>query len=143
MELAAILAAARASGDLQPLVTMVPYARFLGLSVARDQGELVTRLPYADTLVGNMLIPALHGGTLGALLESAAIFRLFLETEAGQMPKTIALTVEYLRSAGARDTFASAEITRHGRRIATVRALAWQDDRGKPVAAAQAHFLLS
>ena len=140
MDLAGLLAAARATGDLSPLVAAVPYARFLGLTVA---GDGVVTLPFSDKLVGNMMIPALHGGTLGALLESAAIFRLFLETEAGQVPKTISLTVDYLRSAGARDTLASAEITRHGRRIATVRALAWQEDRHKPVAAAHAHFLLS
>jgi uncharacterized protein (TIGR00369 family) len=143
MTLRELVDTARASGDLVPLVAAIPYARFLGLVVDRQGEELVFRLPYADHLVGNSMLPALHGGTLGALLESTAIFRLLLDTDADQVPKTINLTVEYLRSAGARDTFARAEITRHGRRVANVRAVAWQDDPARPVAAAHAHFLLT
>jgi acyl-coenzyme A thioesterase PaaI-like protein len=35
-----------------------------------------------------------------------------------------------------------AEIVKHGRRIANVRVLAWQDDPAKPVAAGIGNFLL-
>jgi acyl-coenzyme A thioesterase PaaI-like protein len=41
------------------------------------------------------------------------------------------------------ETFARAIITKHGRRVANVRAEAWQDDPARPVAAAHAHFLLA
>ena len=58
------------------------------------------------------------------------------------VPKTINITVEYLRSGKPQDTFARAVFTKHGRRVANVRAYAWQDDPTKPVAAANAHFLL-
>lgn len=51
-------------------------------------------------------------------------------------PKTISITVDYLRSARPTDTFVRAEVVRHGRRVATVRSLAWQDDPTKPVATA-------
>jgi uncharacterized protein (TIGR00369 family) len=137
------VAAARASGDFGPLAAAIPYCRFLGLSVEHEADDLRLRMPFAPELIGNSLLPALHGGTLGALLESTAIFRLLVDTEADQVPKTINLTVEYLRSAGPRDTYARAEITRHGRRVANVRAVAWQEDLTRPVAAAHAHFLLS
>jgi acyl-coenzyme A thioesterase PaaI-like protein len=40
------------------------------------------------------------------------------------------------------DTYGRAEITKQGRRVATVRAEAWQDDRSRPIAAAHGHFLL-
>ncbi len=42
----------------------------------------------------------------------------------------------------ARDTFASANVTRLGKRVATVEAHAWQLDRAKPIAAAQMNILL-
>jgi acyl-coenzyme A thioesterase PaaI-like protein len=50
------------------------------------------------------------------------------------MPKTISITVEYLRSAKATTTWARTEIIHHGRRVATVRGVAYQDDVAKPVA---------
>ena len=142
-----ILAASRASGDFAPLVEAIPFARFLGIRVERDAERLVSHMQFAPHQVGNALIPALHGGTLGALLESAAVFELLWESrktpENAKLPRIVNITVEYLRSARTIDTHAAAEITRQGRRVATVRAYAWQEDREKPVAVANAHFLLA
>jgi acyl-coenzyme A thioesterase PaaI-like protein len=58
------------------------------------------------------------------------------------LPKTINVTVAYLRSARPVDTFAHGTITKHGRRVAVVYAQAWQEDRARPVATAHAHFLI-
>lgn len=136
------IAAARAQGDLSPLVAAIPYAQFLGLSAAVENGELVTTMRYADHLIGNPALPALHGGTLGALLESAAVFSLMWASETALLPKTITITVDYLRSARPVDTFASGVITRQGRRVAAVRVEAWQENRAQLVATAHAHFLI-
>lgn len=143
IDLKAIIATARASGNFTPLVEAIPFARMLGLEVSREHDGLLTTMRHAPHLVGNSLIPALHGGTLGALLESAAIFSLLWESPTQQTPKTINITVQFLRSARTTDTFARAELSRQGRRVATVRATAWQEAPDKPVAAAQAQFLLS
>jgi acyl-coenzyme A thioesterase PaaI-like protein len=43
----------------------------------------------------------------------------------------------------AADTFARGRVIRQGRRVANVRAEAWQESPDKPVAAAHAHFLLA
>lgn len=136
------LLAARASGDPSRLVDVVPYARFLGLAAALVDGELITTMRYAGHLIGNAQLPALHGGTLGALLESAAIHELLWREETVVLPKTITITVDYLRSGAAVDTFARGTITRHGRRVANVRVEAWQADRAAPVATAHAIFLV-
>jgi uncharacterized protein (TIGR00369 family) len=141
-ELLALIEAARSGGDLGALSAAVPAARFLGLVAERAGDELRMRLDFAPHLVGNSLIPALHGGVIGALLESTAIFSLMLEGDATGVPRTINVTVEYLRTARTVTTWARAEITKQGRRVATVRAFAWQDDPDRPVAAANAHFLL-
>jgi uncharacterized protein (TIGR00369 family) len=135
-------AAARAAGRLGDLVAEIPYARWLGLSAREDAGELTVTMAYSDHLVGNAALPALHGGTLGALLESAAIFELLWRSETIVLPKTITITIDYLRSAGPRDTHARSTVTRQGKRVTNVRVEAWQDDRAAPVATAHGIFLV-
>jgi len=135
-------AAARAAGNLSAMLAEIPYVRWLGLSAAEVNGELISTMAFAPHLIGNASLPALHGGTLGALLESAAIFELVWRSETLVLPKTITLTVDYLRSAKPVDTHAHCSVTRHGRRVANVRVEAWQDDRAAPVASAHAIFLV-
>jgi uncharacterized protein (TIGR00369 family) len=140
--LAEILAEARASGDAGALARAIPFARFMGLEIIREGGRLLGKLPFSAHLVGNAMLPALHGGALGALLESIAIFAVMSEDDSPLPPKTISVTIEYLRSARTVDTFALADIIRQGRRVATVRAHAWQEDESKPVASATVQLLL-
>jgi uncharacterized protein (TIGR00369 family) len=136
------LTAAKASQDYQGLIDLVPYASFLGLTAAMAGDELITTMRYGDHLIGNPALPALHGGTLGALLESAAIFELLWRAETAVLPKTITLTVDYLRSGAPVDTHARGIVTRQGRRVTNVRMEAWQADRSAPVATAHAIFLV-
>lgn len=142
MNLSEAVAEARRSGDYQSVLESIPYMAFLGLKVSADQNGPVVRMPGSDHIVGNPVLPAIHGGVVGALLESTAIIHIIWMHESRHVPKIINLTVEYLRSARVVDTFAQAVITKHGRRIANVRIEAWQAERAKPVAAAHAHFLL-
>lgn len=137
-----LLAAARRAGEISRLVEAVPYASFLGISMVHVDGELLGKLTYGEHQIGNPMLPALHGGVIGALLESTAIFQLMWETETIVLPKTITLTVDYLRSGRAVDTYARGLLTRQGRRVANVRVEAWQDDRSRPIAVASAHFLV-
>ncbi|HEU4734921.1 MAG TPA: PaaI family thioesterase [Kofleriaceae bacterium] len=136
------MAAAKASQDYQGLIDLVPYAAFLGLTATMQDDELITTMRYGEHLIGNAMLPALHGGTLGALLESAAIFELLWRAETIVLPKTITLTVDYLRSGAPVDTHARGIVTRQGRRITNVRMEAWQADRNAPVATAHAVFLV-
>jgi len=142
MTLVERLTAAKAAGNYQELFDAIPYAKFLGLSAELKGTELVTTMKFSPDLIGNPALPALHGGTLGALLESAAIFELLWRAETIVLPKTITLTVDYLRSGGPHDTHARSIVTRHGRRVANVRVEAWQADRATPVATAHAIFLV-
>ena len=142
MTLVERLAEAKRTGDYQALLDAVPYSRLLGLSARLDNAELITTMRFAAHLIGNPALPALHGGALGALLESAAIFELFYRAETIVLPKTITITVDYLRSGGPMDTHARGTITRNGRRVTNVRVEAWQADRAAPVATAHAIFLV-
>lgn len=143
IDLEALIRAAREHRDISGFLQAIPYFRFLGLTVREDaEGSPLCVLPADPKLIGNARLPALHGGVVGALLESAAIVQLIWSAETDAIPKIIDLQVDYLRSARPVETFARAIITKHGRRIANVRAEAWQEDPAKPVAAAHAHFLL-
>jgi acyl-coenzyme A thioesterase PaaI-like protein len=136
------IAEAKKNGDCQALFDVVPYTKFLGLTGRLDGDQLITTMTYGEHLIGNPALPALHGGTLGALLESAAIFELLWRAETIVLPKTITVTIDYLRSGGPHDTHARGIVTRHGRRVTNVRVEAWQDDPAKPVATAHAIFLV-
>jgi uncharacterized protein (TIGR00369 family) len=133
---------ARTRRDPGALTRHIPYALFMGISAELVDGELRGVMTYAPHLIGNSALPALHGGTLGALLESTALIKLLYESEAVVLPKTINLTVDYLRSGKAVDTYARGIVARAGRRVANVRVEAWQDDPARPIAAAVGNFLL-
>ncbi|NVJ25840.1 PaaI family thioesterase [Myxococcus sp. AM011] len=141
--LAELVHQVRKTREYGRLTDAIPYTRFMGIGVENLAGEMLCRMRYTPKLIGNSFIPALHGGTLGALLESSAIFELLLQTETPRVPKVISVTVDFLRSGKAQDTFARAFITRQGRRVANVRVEAWQDDRTRPIASAHALFLLA
>ncbi len=141
--LAEIVRAAREAGDINRFIGAIPYARFLGISAAEEAGVLTARLAHSDTIIGNPALPAIHGGVVGAFLETTAILQLLWTLDSIRIPKTITITIDYLRSAGPHDTFARAEVTKLGSRVANVRAYAWQADSAKPVSSANANFLIT
>lgn len=143
LRIANLLRQVRHTGEYHLLTEAIPYTRFLGIGVENTTGEVLCRMRFAPMLIGNSSIPALHGGTLGALLESAAIFELLLRTQAERVPKIISITVDFLRSGRPQDTLAKATITRLGRRVANLQVQAWQEDRSRPIASANALFLVS
>jgi uncharacterized protein (TIGR00369 family) len=131
---------ARESGDFSALVEAIPYLGFLGVKVELREGRRVGVMTFADHLVGNPTIPALHGGTLGALLESMAHLECLATTDTKMLPRTITLTVDFLRSGKPKDTFATARVLKAGRRVTTLHVTAFQDDESAPIAAATVHL---
>jgi uncharacterized protein (TIGR00369 family) len=121
----------------------MPYARFLGLTSAQTDGEMIVTLPFADRLIGNPMLPALHGGATAALLEMTAIAQVAATWPQERLPKPINVSVAYLRSGRPQDVHARARIGKAGRRVAYVLAEAWQDDESQPIASLTAHFLLA
>jgi len=143
----------RRDAALQSLIEGVPYISHMGFRFDRRGDELTGIMPYQDKLIGNPMLPALHGGATAAFLETTAIIELswammWDRMEAGEdvaglrLPKTIDFTVDYLRSGLPRDAYARATINRSGRRYASVHVEAWQDNRDRLFAAATGHFLM-
>ena len=115
-----------------------PFARCLGIRVG-DDGTLV--MPFSEKIIGNPILPAIHGGMTGAFLETTAIVGVTRELGVAP-PKPIGLTINYLRSGRALDSFARVSIVKQGRRVVAFEAQAWQDDPAKPIASAFGHFML-
>ena len=133
----------RAKRQFAELNAAIPYASFVGLECEISEVSLLTILRQRDSNIGNTLIPAIHGGVVGAALEHAAIMEVLFRAEIDHLPRIINISIDYLRPALDQDMFLRGIVVRQGRRIANVRAEAWQDDPSRPVAAAHAHFLLT
>lgn len=148
----------RRDATLRALVDGVPYIRFLGIEFERRGDELTGVLPFDQKLIGNPMLPAIHGGVTAAFLEVTAIITLswhylWEDVESGaidaegleqsglpRLPKTIDISTDYLRSGLPRDAYARARINRFGRRYASVHVEAWQDNRDRLFAQATGHF---
>jgi uncharacterized protein (TIGR00369 family) len=127
---------------VRDVLDAIPYARFLGAAVERIDGALECVLPFREEIVGNTMLPAIHGGVIGAFLELTAILRLIDESGTDRVPKPINFAIDYLRSAGPTTTRARADIFKLGRRLAVVHVVAWQDDPARPVASGNGKFLV-
>ena len=143
---------------LHALLESTPYTKMLGIGVLEEPaapgksgalampaggtGTPIFVLRFSADIIGNVRLPAIHGGVIGAFLETTALATLIWASDSEYLPKTIDITIEYLRSGKPRDTLAQATITKHGRRVANVNVVAWQDDPSRPIAAAHGHFLI-
>jgi acyl-coenzyme A thioesterase PaaI-like protein len=119
----------------------LPYVRMLGFDVSQDAGGLRGHLPFAEHLIGNPLVPALHGGVIAALLHFTAAAQVMLEMRTERIPQVFTCTIEYLASPELRDSEATAIIVSQSRRFANVRVTATQPHSGKIIAAATMQFL--
>jgi len=126
----------------EPLLDRLPYARFLNLQTRMSGDELTVVMPFDDKLIGNPMLPALHGGSTAALLEMTAMAQVALSFPGLRLPRPINVTVAYLRTGRPQDVHARARISRAGRRVAHVLAEAWQESRDQPIASLTANFLL-
>jgi len=138
---------------LGALVETVPYNRLLGVEFDRLGDELTGRLPFRATLIGNPAPAALHGGVTGSFLEITALVQLAWDQVLARMettpvppfpafPKTIDITIDYLRPGQPRDTFARASVQKAGRRVVNLHVQAWQDSRARPIAMLRGNFLM-
>ncbi|WP_346427330.1 PaaI family thioesterase [Caulobacter sp. 17J65-9] len=132
-----------AAETLEAILGRIPYARFLGLRAELAGDEMTAIMPFAEHLIGNPLLPALHGGVTGAFMELTAMAQLAIVERRPRLPRPIGVTVQYLRSGRPLTTYARAQIKKAGRRIANVHVEAWQETRAAPIASLHAHFLLS
>ncbi len=131
-----------AADRLDAFLARVPYVGFLGMRAELAGDEMTAILPFAPHLIGNVAMPALHGGVIGAFMEVAALAQLSVLQRSERVHKTIDVTIDYLRPGKPITAYARAHVLKIGRQIANVQVECWQENRAKPVAALRGHFLL-
>lgn len=119
---------------------LIPYSGFIGLQCGESDGHPLFALPYKRENIGNVFLPALHGGMLGGFIESCAVLFLYRQAGLTELPKMIDFSLDYLRSGKPETTYARCALTRQGSRIANVAVEAWQSDLAKPIVVARCHF---
>lgn len=129
--------------DIEGILAAIPYAQFLGMSLEHKDGTLTLSMRFQPHIIGNPVLPAIHGGVIGSFLETTALLELIWQMPMEHVPKPVDIAIDFLRSGRPIDTFARATITKRGRRVANVHAEAWQDDPTRPIAALHGHFLVA
>jgi uncharacterized protein (TIGR00369 family) len=109
----------------------VPFNRLLGIrgeSVAAGRGVLV--LPVREDLIGDPRRPALHGGVLSSLIDTAGGVAAWSALGPDESVSTVDLRVDYLEPAGLGGPLrAEAELIRKGNRVCHVKVAVTQDGR--------------
>lgn len=121
-----------------------PYVDFLNVhQQAQIDAGPVFRMPYKPELIGNPVLPALHGGVLAGFGETAMVLHLLATNPTlAAIPRSVDFAIAYMRSAKPIDTFAQSTTVRQGNRVALVMVSLWQDDPSRPVVQARGHFLM-
>ena len=123
-------------------IEAIPFSRALRMQLDEiGDGVAVISMPWSEALVGDPKSGVIHGGAVSALMDTCGGAAVMSHAQALAGTATIDLRIDYMRAAapGQRIT-ARAECYHVTRSVAFVRAEAWDEDRGRPVAAATGAF---
>ncbi|MDP3661128.1 PaaI family thioesterase [Phenylobacterium sp.] len=126
------------------MVMMAPQAAALGFElVSVETGRGVMRVPWREALAGDPDTGVIAGGVVTTLLDHVCgLAVVSAVSELGSTP-TLDLRIDYMRPAAPRSAItAEAHCYKLTRSIAFVRAQAYDDKGGEPIATAQAAFML-
>jgi len=123
-------------------VARVPFFRFLNFEVqSMDDFHAEAEMTLEAHPIGNPIMEHYHGGIIASFMEATAA--IAVQPDFTEVPaKPINLTVDYLRPGVKGPLYARANVTRKGKRIASVSVITWQTGREKQVAEGLYHFLL-
>jgi uncharacterized protein (TIGR00369 family) len=115
---------------VRQFLPLIPFNQFLGIETLDVQTGLVRmRLPYRPVLVGNPVLPALHGGVLSTLLDVVGGGAAWTVVRPGERVYTIDLRIDYLEPARCLTLLAEAKVVRSGRRIVVVNMRAFHEEQ--------------
>lgn len=98
---------------------LIPFNKFLGIRATHiERGRVRLEIPYREELIGDPMKPALHGGVMSTLADTAGgvVVWSTLENPAARV-STIDLRVDYLRPGRLEVLIAEAVIVRSGRTV--------------------------
>ena len=98
---------------------MIPYNKFLGVRVRHiEVGRIELEIPWRDELIGDASKPALHGGVISTLADTAGGLCIWASLEQPtSLVSTIDLRIDYLRPGRSEALVAEALAVRVGRTV--------------------------
>jgi uncharacterized protein (TIGR00369 family) len=114
---------------LKVMEERVPFNRLLGIQgESASAGACVLVLPVRPEFVGDFLRPALHGGVVSSLIDTAGGVAAWSTLGPDESVSTVDLSVDYLEPAGLGGPLrATAQLLRKGNRVCHVRVAVTQD----------------
>jgi uncharacterized protein (TIGR00369 family) len=98
---------------------LIPFNKFLRLRATHvEPGRVTLEIPWRDELIGDPVKPAMHGGVISTLADTAGGMAVWsaIENPASRV-STIDLRVDYLRPGRLESLAAEAEVVRLGGRV--------------------------
>ena len=122
----------------------LPHNAKLGIRMADiAPGRCTTYIEFRPELVGDPSRNVLHGGVVTTLIDATAGAAVYASIPAETSLATLDMRIDYLRPTEPdKRLYATAELYRLTRRIAFVRASAYQDDPDNQVAHCAASFMI-
>ena len=122
----------------------LPHNAKLGIrTVDLGRGRCTTYIECSPELIGDPGRGMLHGGVVTTLLDATAGAAVYSSLPPKTPLATLDMRIDYLKSTEpAKRLYATAELSRLTRRIAFVRASAYQDDPDNQVAHCAASFMI-
>jgi uncharacterized protein (TIGR00369 family) len=126
----------------------IPYNKYLDLKLeVLEHGRAVIRVPWKHQLIGDPTRPAVHGGVLSMLADTAGGAACFamLDSDRDRV-STVDLRIDYLRPGPAADLVCEANIVRMGNRVGVTRMYVYSEklpgpgEKPNPVASGQAVY---
>lgn len=122
---------------------VIPHSHDCGMVVDRiDPAGAEASMPYRPEWLGDTERGLIHTGIITTLVDTISGLAALAAAGRFEPMPTLDLRMDYLRPAVPDKTlYCRAECYRLTRSIAFVRARAWQDDPGEPVAVSQSTFM--
>ena len=120
---------------------VVPFNRFLGIEIrSLEPGKALLYLPFREEFIGDSTRPALHGGVISSLMDTAGGVAAWTSLEEQDRLSTVDILVDYLRPADRAALLAEGKLIRIGDRVAAVEIKVWQEGNEEPVASGRAVY---
>jgi uncharacterized protein (TIGR00369 family) len=108
----------------------IAFNRLLGMRVDHlGDGDCRIQIPHRPELLGDPFRPALHGGVISTLADTAGGLAVFTQLDLTQRRvATVDLRVDYLRPGRAEDLYCDARVVRAGNKVAVAAMVIWQGE---------------
>ena len=122
-------------------IEAIPHSRALGMQLTGvGDGVAEAVMPWREDLVGDPTTGVIAGGAVSALMDTCGGAAVMSHPDAVSSTATLDLRIDYMRGATPGQAIRAKATCYHiTRRVAFVRAVAWDDDE-RPVATAAGAF---